>query len=113
MKLSFLLAFAVATALVSCSSDELVNELASEKQTREIPIGFSVQKENVTRGQNLQQVKHYNFGVWAWKVNGKNALADAEVMNNYLVGYSGSYVGYDHSNATTWAETAGILFIAE
>lgn len=107
MKLNYLLAFAVATAFVSCSNDELVSELAAEKQAREIPIGFSVQKENVTRGQNLQQVKHYNFGVWAWKVNGKNSLPDVEVMNNYLVGYSGTNVGYDHSNATTWAETAG------
>lgn len=107
MKKSCLLAFAVATVLMGCSNDELVSEPAIAKQAREIPIGFSVQKENVTRGKNLETLKHYNFGVWAWKVNGKNLLADAEVMNNYLVGYAGTNVGYDHSNATTWAGGAG------
>ncbi len=107
MKKSYLFAFAAATALtVSCSNDDLVNEMGTRK-VDQTPIGFNVQKQNITRAQNLETVKHYNFGVWAWKVNGKNELADAEVMNHYLVGYGGNGVGYDHSKATTWAETPG------
>lgn len=107
MKKSCLLAFAIAGVLVGCSEDELVSENVSNL-TREIPIEFSVQKENVTRAANLETVKHYNFGVWAYKVNGKNSLNDVLVMENYLVGYSdGSSKGYDKSGATTWANAAG------
>ena len=97
--------FAIATmTLASCSSDGLVNN--SSSGGGEAPIAFSVEKKNITRAepQKLEDTKHYNFGVWAWKVNGKNSLADAEVMNHYLVGYSNdSDKGYDHKNATTWA----------
>lgn len=109
MKKSCLLAFAIAGVLVGCSEDELVSENVSNL-TREIPIEFSVQKENVTRAANLETVKHYNFGVWAWKVSGKNSLADMEVMNHYLVGYSnGTDKGYNHEGATTWNANAGTV----
>ncbi|UKK48720.1 fimbrillin family protein [Prevotella sp. E9-3] len=110
MKTNYLLAVAVATVLGSCSSDELVNESAASKSDK-APIGFSVEKQNITRATNLETVNHFNFGAWAWKVNGKNSLADAEVMNNYLVGYSDetNKKGYDHNGATTWAGTAGTL----
>ena len=107
MKKRNLLALAMAIALAGCSSDELVNDTVVKK-ANETPIGFNVQKQNITRttgSQALESTDHYNFGVWAWKVQGKNQLADAEVMNNYLVGYSGNGVGYDHTKATTWAET--------
>ena len=108
MKKQFYFAFAVATvALASCSSDDVVNDNVGVRNSGQVPIGFSVQKQNITRAANLENVKHYNFGVWAWKVQGKNSLEDAEVMNNYLVGYSGSGVGYDHTNATTWATAPG------
>lgn len=103
MKKSLILAIA-AIAMASCSSDELV----SKPTTGETPIAFSVEKANITRAKNLEDVNHYNFGVWAWKVNGKNSLNDAEVMNNYLVGYSnGSNKGYDKTNSTTWASSVG------
>lgn len=112
MKKNCLLAFAIAGVLVGCSEDELVSENVSNL-TREIPIEFSVQKENITRAssstQKLEDLGHYNFGVWAYKVQNKNSLNDALVMDNYLVGYSNETdkKGYDHSNATTWAGEAG------
>jgi hypothetical protein len=109
MKKSYLFAFAAATALtVSCSNDELVNEMGTRK-VDQTPIGFNVQKQNITRAVNLETVKHYNFGVWAWKVGGKNNLEDQEIMNNYLVGYSNetNKIGYEHSGATTWAAAPG------
>ncbi len=105
MTKSKLFAVAFAAVLVSCSSDSLVKD-SGENKTKETPIGFTVQKQNITRAANtnLEAVKHYNFGVWAWKVGGKNSLADQEVMNNYLVGWSNnSNLGYDPTNATTYA----------
>lgn len=105
MKKNCLLAFAIAGVLVGCSEDELVSENVSNL-AREIPIEFSVEKENVTRAANLETVKHYNFGVWAWKVSGKNGQADMEVMNNYLVGWSNeTNLGYSVNGATTYAQT--------
>lgn len=109
MKKVFLFATA-AVLLVGCSSNELLDsptgDLAGKGET---PIEFNVQKQNITRAANLESVKHYNFGVWAWKVNGKNSLEDQEIMNNYLVGYSSETdkVGYEHSGATTWAAGPG------
>jgi hypothetical protein len=76
------------------------------------PIEFNVQKQNITRAANLEDIKHYNFGVWAWKVEGKNSLPDAEVMNHYLVGYSNSSdkgYYYDASKTTTYATTPGTV----
>lgn len=103
MKQSLFLAVAFAAAFASCSNDDLV----SGSKPGKTPISFNVQKQNITRGTNLETLNHYNFGVWAYKVQGKNNdLADAEVMNNYLVGYSdGTKVGYDKTNATTWQNT--------
>jgi hypothetical protein len=83
------------------------------RKVDQTPIGFNVQKQNITRAVNLETVKHYNFGVWAYKVNGKNNLADEEVMNHYLVGWSGTIgsdkKGYnvDNNKTTTYATTAG------
>ena len=98
--------FAVATmALASCSSDGLVNN--SSSGVGEAPIAFSVEKKNITRGtQNLEDTKHYNFGVWAYKVKGSNSQL---VMDNYLVGYSNETTkkGYEHSGCSTWAATIG------
>ena len=108
MKKSLLLAIA-ALALVGCSRHSLVTD-PSEANGKLVPVEFSVQRQNMTKATNLEAVKHYNFGVFAWKVNGSNSLADAEVMNNYLVGYSnGTDKGYDKTNATTYAEGAGTL----
>ena len=103
MKKSMFLA-AAAIVLASCSSDELIN---SPKTTEdgETPIAFSVEKKNITRATNLEELGHYNFGVWAYKIYGTTSQ---NVMTNYLVGYSdGSGKGYDKSGATTWNGVAG------
>jgi len=99
-----IIAAAAATILAGCSRNEVLNR-NEVKKTNETPIEFNVQKQNITKAPNLESVKHYNFGVWAWKVNGKNGL-DQEIMNNYLVGWSnGTNLGYDKTNATTWIAT--------
>ena len=92
---------AIAMTMVGCSSDELVN---NSTENTEAPIAFSVEKKNITRGTNLQDLGHYNFGVWAYKYS--SSLTTQKVMDNYLVGYSnGSNKGYDKTNATTWKES--------
>lgn len=106
MKQSLLLAVA-ALALVGCSRQGLVTD-PSQPNGKLVPVAFSVQRQNMTKATNLEAVNHYNFGVFAYKVNGSNGLADAKVMDNYLVGYSnGTDKGYDKTNATTYAGTAG------
>ena len=106
MKQSLLLAVA-ALALVGCSRQGLVND-PSQPNGKLVPVAFSVQRQNMTKATNLEAVNHYNFGVFAYKVGGKNSLSDAEVMNNYLVGYSnGTDKGYDKTNATTYDPAAG------
>jgi len=102
-----IIAAAAATILAGCSRNEVLNR-NEVKKTNETPIEFNVQKQNITKAPNLESVKHYNFGVWAWKVQGKNSLADAEVMNNYLVGWSnGINLGYDKTGVSTYATAAG------
>ena len=100
---------AIAMTMVGCSSDELVN---SSTENNEAPIAFSVEKKNISRGDqattlpSLESTGHYNFGVWAYKYG--TSLATQQVMDNYLVGYSdGNGVGYSNANATTWASTIG------
>ena len=106
MKKSIFLALSAAVALVGCSRQGLVTDPTGN--ACELPIEFSVQKKNLTKVASLESVNHYNFGVYAYKVNGSNSLADAEVMNNYLVGYSnGTDKGYDNSKATTFNGAAG------
>ena len=106
MKKTFLLATS-AIMLAACSNNDLVSESSDIRDARQTPIEFNVQKQNITKAANLESVNHYNFGVWAWKVQGKNSAPDAEVMNNYLVGYGGDGKGYDHAAATTWADEPG------
>lgn len=109
MKKNSIIAFVFAAVLMSCSSNDAGD--ADTRNTPQIPIRFSVQKQNITRAANLETVNHYNFGAWAWKVQGRNGLEDAEVMNNYLVGYSdGVSKGYDNTNASTWAGSSGTAF---
>lgn len=92
---------AIAMTMVGCSNDELVN---SSTENTEAPIAFSVEKKNISRGTALEDLGHYNFGVWAYKY--KDGLTTQKVMDNYLVGYSnGSNKGYDKTNATTWKES--------
>lgn len=95
---------AAAVALASCSSDELVNNSA----VNEAPIAFNVGQKNITRSTNLEDAKHYNFGVWAYKTRTSGDPTSQLVMDNYLVGYSnGSNLGYYKENASTWNGTAG------
>jgi hypothetical protein len=112
MNKSLILALAAAATFAACSTDELVNENVDARHTGQVPIEFSVEKQNITRAANLESVDHYNFGAWAWKVDGKNATAnpDMEVMNHYLVGWSNnSNKGYfvNESKTTTYATTTG------
>ena len=98
-----MIALAVTAVLVSCSKDDVVLAPVDAKQESQIPIGFSAHKQNITRAANLETFMHYNFGVWAWAVQGLKSQADAEQMKNYLVGYSdGISKGYDKTNASTW-----------
>lgn len=99
---------AIAMTMVGCSSDELVN---NSTENTEAPIAFSVEKKNITRGdednkKNLEATGHYNFGVWAYKYGA--GLSTQLVMDNYLVGYSdGAGKGYSNANASTWASIIG------
>jgi hypothetical protein len=107
MKKTVFLALAT-VALASCSSDELINNSSADEAGSKAPIAFSVEKQNITRAeQSLESTKHYNFGVWAYKLKGDN---NQLVMGNYLVGYSdGKGLGYANAGATTWANGAGTL----
>ncbi|UKK59875.1 fimbrillin family protein [Prevotella communis] len=95
---------AIAMTMVGCSSDELVN---NSTENNEAPIAFSVEKKNISRGTALENLGHYNFGVWAYKY--KDGLTTQKVMDNYLVGYSNETIkkGYEHSGSTTWASAIG------
>ena len=105
MKKTVFLALAT-VALASCSSDELISNSSADEAGSKAPIAFSVEKQNITRAeQSLESTKHYNFGVWAYKVKGDN---NQLVMGNYLVGYSnGKGLGYANDGVTTWATAAG------
>lgn len=107
MKKTVFLALAT-VALASCSSDELISNSSADEAGSKAPIAFSVEKQNITRAeQSLESTKHYNFGVWAYKVKGDN---NQLVMGNYLVGYSDDNgLGYAHDGATTWIGEAGTL----
>ena len=107
MKKTVFLALAT-VALASCSSDELISNSSADEAGSKAPIAFSVEKQNITRAeQSLESTKHYNFGVWAYKVKGDN---NQLVMGNYLVGYSdGKGLGYANDGVTTWATAAGTL----
>ena len=90
-----------ALALASCSSDSLVSDSPANTQA---PIAFNVGQKNITRTvddpSNLEKNGYYNFGVWAYKVNGSTSQ---NVMANYLVGYNGTN-GYPNADvaASTW-----------
>jgi hypothetical protein len=96
MKNNIVIAFGALLALVGCSRQGLVVDPA-DQNAKQLPIEFNVQKQNMTKA-NLEDLKHYNFGVYAWKV-GSSSLADAKVMENYLVGH---VKGYYKEGATGW-----------
>ena len=78
----FLLMAAVATTLVNCSSDFDLSEGQGGGGVSDV-IGFQVQGRNSIKRGTLQEAKHYNFGVFAYKSTDKVN----NIMDNYLVGY--------------------------
>lgn len=98
MKKSFFLAVA-AVAMTACSNDVDLGMKDANKQTADNAIGFEVRNSNMSRAQNLQDTKHYNFGVFAYKqVDASNYQ---QIMDGYLVGYLGTNVGYKQLLKTT------------
>ncbi len=96
---------AAGLAIAGCARVDVVDP--SVEVGQEVPIAFSTNKKNITKAtQNLETTLHYNFGVWAQKYGG-TGMSTQTVMENYLVGFGGTAVGYDHANATTWASAAG------
>ena len=102
MKKSIFLAVA-AVAMTACSNDVDLGMKDANKQTADNAIGFEVRNSNMSRAQNLQDTKHYNFGVFAYK----NVATNPAIMENYLVGYFGTNVGYKttSSDQTTSDQT--------
>lgn len=111
MKQTYFFLLVVAAIMMGCTTHDLVNDIGGDSGNNgnQTPIDFNVQKQNITRATNFETVNHFNFGVWAWKVGGKNSPDDVEVMNNYLVGYSNETTkkGYSHANSTTWSANPG------
>lgn len=103
MKKSIFLAVA-AVAMTACSNDVDLGMKDANKQTADNAIGFQVLNKNMSRA-NLEDAKHYNFGVWAYK----NTDQSHDIMANYLVGYFGTNKGYkyDSNKQTTHGSTTG------
>lgn len=103
MKKSIFLAVA-AVAMTACSNDVDLGMKDANKQTADNAIGFQVHNKNMSRA-NLEDAKHYNFGVWAYK----NTDQSHDIMANYLVGYFGTDKGYkyDSNKQTTHGGTTG------
>ena len=91
----FLLMAAVATTLVNCSSDFDLSEGQGGGGVSDV-IGFQVQGRNSIKRGTLQEAKHYNFGVFAYKSSDQTN----NIMDNYLVGYLDPK-GYSTSGSTT------------
>ena len=91
----FLLMAAVATTLVNCSSDFALSEGQGGGGVSDV-IGFQVQGRNSIKRGTLQEAKHYNFGVFAYKSSDQTN----NIMDNYLVGYLDPK-GYSTSGSTT------------
>lgn len=105
MKKSILIA-ASALLLASCSSDAIVEETGGFNGKQDAPISFITSQKNITRATTpLQNAGHYNFGVFAYK----STDAVNNIMDNYLVGYNGTNVGYymTTANQTTLGDASG------
>lgn len=92
----FLLMAAVATTLVNCSSDFDLSEGQGGGGVSDV-IGFQVQGRNSIKRGTLQDAKHYNFGVFAYKSTDQTN----NIMDNYLVGYYDDADAYTKSGSTT------------
>lgn len=100
-----------ATALLaaSCASDEIVEETNNGYQPdTKAPISFITNQKNITRSMPLQDAKHYNFGVFAYK----STETVNNIMDNYLVGYSDetNSLGYKFGDGqTTKGDKEGLV----
>ena len=92
----------VAVAMSACSNDVDLGLKDANKQSADNAIGFQVLNKNMSRAK-LEDAKHYNFGVWAYK----NTDQINNIMANYLVGYFGTNKGYlyDSDKQTTYGGT--------
>ena len=99
-----LLLVAVAAAMTACTSDVDLGMQQANKENADNAIGFQVLNKNMSRAA-LEDAKHYNFGVWAYK----NTDPGHDIMANYLVGYFGTGKGYKKSsNQTTWGDAGSM-----
>ena len=93
-------------ALTACTNDIDLGPEKGQVETLSNAIGFQMAKKNMTttKASTLQDAKHYNFGVWGYKAVTGSAVPT--IMENYLVGFGGTNVGYkmDASNQTTWGD---------
>ena len=87
---------AVAVAMTACSNDVDLGMKDANKQNADNAIGFQVLNKNMSRATSLEDAKHYNFGVFAYKDS-----QSANIMDNYLVGYFGTGYGYKKFDTTT------------
>ena len=91
---------AVAAAMTACTSDVDLGMQQANQENADNAIGFQVLNKNMSRAK-LEDAKHYNFGVWAYKSTDN----EHDIMANYLVGYFGTDKGYSKSDKqTTWGD---------
>lgn len=70
-------------AFGSCASDSIVETSSSDQSGQKSAICFAVSQSNSTRATFLQDIGHYNFGVFGYK----SSDPTTPVLDNYLVGY--------------------------
>lgn len=93
MKKLFILA-AAALMFTACSKDSEV--VPSGEKNDNTAIGFQVLNKNMSRATAMENAGHYNFGVFAYKKVASTAVPT--IMENYLVGYHGTNIGYQIAN---------------
>ena len=96
MKKLFILA-AAALMFTACSKDSEV--VPSGEKNDNTAIGFQVLNKNMSRATAMESAGHYNFGVFAYKK--VDAPAVPTIMENYLVGFHGTNVGYQMTASQT------------
>ena len=97
-------------ALTACTNDIDLGPNKEQVETLSNAIGFQMAKKNMTTTkatQTLQSQGHYNFGVWGYKAS--TSFGATKIMENYLVGFGGTNVGYKMTTTsqTTWGDAPG------